>query len=190
MMKKYIFFILVIALAMPNAFAVDFSLSAGAGGLAGYTFTRYSLESGKDIQTQSMDRFNFGGFVFFDATYAELAITIQGGHSSWTESMRGPSVATTNNKGTGNETNLGFSINGKYPFSINDTIKWFPLVGIEYQIALMQQRKHEGGNYFDRTRGIFPEDQDINGNSYPLHAWNSFWINAGAGLDYSISERF
>jgi hypothetical protein len=47
---------LLLVLLPKNAVAVDFSLSAGGGGLLGYTFTRYTLEGGNVTSTQSMDR--------------------------------------------------------------------------------------------------------------------------------------
>ncbi len=189
-MKKYIFLTIITTALTFRIFAVEFSLSAGAGGLAGYTFTRYTLEleDNKGSQFQSMDRFNYGGLFFFDATYAEFAVIIQGGSNSWAESMRSPSAVLADNNGTGTETSLGFSLNGKYPFTVNEKITWFPMLGIEYQIALKQKRQHEGGGNYNRTSGITPEDRDKNGDTYSLSAWNSFWINAGAGLDYSFTD--
>lgn len=189
-MRKYVFLIFVLMFAAFRVFAADLSLSAGAGGLTGYTFTRYTLEleDNKGTQLQSMDRFNYGGFLFFDATYAEFAVIIQGGSNSWAESMKTSSTVLSDASGTGTETSLGFSLNGKYPFTVNEKITWFPLVGVEYQIALKQMRQHEGGGNYDRTKGITPEDRDKNGDTYPLSAWNSFWINIGAGLDYSLTD--
>ncbi len=188
-MKKYIFLVIIITGTF-RIFAADFSLSAGGGGILGYTFTRYTLEmeNNKGSQKQSMDRFDYGGFLFFDATYAELSVILQGGSNSWAESMKTPSTVVSDNSGTGTETSLGFSLLGKYPFTINEHFIWFPLVGIEYHIALVQKRQYEGGGNYDRTSGITPEDRDKNGDTYSLSAWNSFWVNIGAGLDYSFTD--
>jgi hypothetical protein len=183
-------------------FAVDFSLSAGAGGLLGYNFTRYTLTGevgfgdgiGDRIHSvQSMDRLNYGAFLFFDATYGELTVMLQGGYNTWTESMdytgrNAAAVSLSRDKGTGREMSVGFSLMGKYPFVITEAITWFPLLGLEYHIALREWRQPEDDLVYDRTKGELNADRDKDGNSYPLSAWNSLWINLGAGLDYSISR--
>jgi len=193
-MKRGILLILFIVLAK-SIFAFDFfsgrlSTSAGGGGLLGYTFTRYSLQGGNVKSVQSMDRINYGGFLFFDATYVEFAILFQGGNSSYAEDMVFDATALAAGKGKGFESSLGFSLLGKYPFEINEKTTWFPLFGVEYQIALMQRRQPDGsGIVYDRTKGHLPEDMDKNSKPYPLYAWNSLWINIGAGLDYNLTER-
>jgi hypothetical protein len=169
-----------------NAIAIDLSLSAGGGGLLGYTFTRYTLEGGNIISTQNMDRLDYGGFLFFDATYAEFSVIIQGGNSAYRENMIYSVASFADSKGTGSETSLGFSLLGKYPFLINEKISLFPMFGIGYQIALIQKRQPEGDLVYDRSKGMLPEDRDKNDKPYPLSAWNSFWIDVGAGLDCNI----
>jgi hypothetical protein len=201
-MKKYALLLCCAVILSAGVAGLDFSLSAGAGGLPGYTFTRYTLEdrgtmpgsstTGDLLSQQSMDRFNYGGFLFFDATYGELAILIQGGTNSYGETMDfklqdGSWVNLADGKGTGTEISLGFSLLGKYPFRITERISLFPLLGIEYQIALLEWRKPDGDKVYDRTKGELPEDRDKDGNSYPLSVWNSFWIDIGAGFDYMIT---
>jgi hypothetical protein len=171
-----------------NAYAADFSLSGGGGGLLGYTFTRYSLEGGKITSTQSMDRLDYAGFLFFDATYAEFSVLIQGGNNVYQENMIYSVASLADSKGTGSETSLGFSLLGKYPFTINKKISWFPMFGIEYQIALMQKRHPDGDLVYDRSKGDLPEDRDKDDKPYPLSAWNSFRIDVGAGVDYHITN--
>jgi len=178
----------ILVLLPKNMYAADFSLSAGGGGLLGYTFTRYTLEGGKVTSTQSMDRLDYGGFLFFDAAYAEFSVLIQGGNSVYRENMIYSVASFADSKGTGSETNLGFSLLGKYPFSLNEKISWFPMFGIEYQIALIQKRQPSGDLVYDRSKGSLPEDRDKNDNPYPLSAWNSFWIDVGAGIDCNISK--
>jgi hypothetical protein len=186
-MKKIFAPLLLAALLLvflpQNGYAADFSLSAGGGGLIGYTFTRYSLESGAITSTQSMDRLNYAGFLFCDATYGEFSIMIQGGNNTYSENMK----PLTDGKGTGSETSLGFSLLGKYPFTLNEKISWFPLFGVEYQIALIQKRHPDGDLVYNRSKGQLAEDQDKDGKAYPLSAWNSLWIDIGAGLDYNIT---
>jgi len=178
-MKKYIALLIAIFALATVLPAADFSLSAGGGGLLGYSFTRYTLEGGNVQSTQSMDRFNYGGWLFFDATYGEFTVMFQGGNNSYAEKMDYGSASLSNGKGRGYETSLGFSLLGKYPFRINERISWFPLLGIEYQIALMQKRQPEGEVAYNRTKSYRPEDRDKNDKPYPLSAWNSWWIDIG-----------
>ena len=204
-MKKAIFVLLVFSLSV-SVFARDFPLSVGAGNLFGYTFTRYTIKGnryhdpGVNIRsTQDMDRFNYGGFLFFDAKYAVVSVILQGGKNSYKENIfNGTSLLEElSGAGTGTEMSLGFSLLGKYPFKINERMTWFPMLGIEYHIALIQKRR---GDYFngddfvygeyDRSKGVAFADLDKNGNSYPLSAWNAWWINIGAGLDYSLTESW
>ena len=184
-MKNVFLATLLISLPL-GVFATEFTLSAGGGGLFGYTFTRYSLEGEGIKSIQNMDRLNYAGFLFFDATYGELSVLIQGGNGSFSENVN--DIPALFFSGKGYETSLGFSLLGKYPFGINERITWFPMLGVEYQIALVQRRLPDGEDVvYDRTKGDFSADRDKDNNPYPLHAWNSFWINIGAGLDFTIA---
>jgi len=194
-MKKWLMFLTTFfALAFETAAALPAAripLSAGGGGLLGYTFTRYTLEGGPALSTQSMDRLNYGGWLFFDATYGEVSILFQGGSNTYAETMDYGANSLSNGKGKGTETSMGFSLMGKYPFKVNDIITWFPLLGVEYQIAISQKREPEGAEYvYDRAKGYLPEDRDKNGKPFPISAWNSWWIDVGAGLDYDIAGPF
>jgi len=186
-MKKILIILILLVVLSNSVFGADFSLSTGAGGLLGYNFTRYTMEGGGLTSYQDMDRLNYAGFLFFDATYVELAVLFQGGSNTWVEKLGGLSFS---DKGTGLETSLGISLLGKYPFNINERITWFPLLGVEYHIALLQRRTPDGLYEYNRTEGHTGADRDKNGDSYPLHAWNSFWIDMGAGLDYNLTGSF
>jgi hypothetical protein len=152
MKKNLVFLFLTVFLAI-NAFGTDFSISVGGGGLLGYTFTRYTLEGGGANSTQSMDRINYGGFLFFDATYIEFSFLIQGGYNSYKESMIFNDESLPESRGTGTELSLGFSLMGKYPLIINENLCWFPMLGLEYHIALVQRRQPDGDIVYDRTKG-------------------------------------
>jgi hypothetical protein len=195
-MKKYGVLLCFTIWTGVSAFAAEFSLSAGGGGLLGYTFTRYTLKGntgtgGAVDSVQTMDRFNYAACLFLDAAYGEFSVLIQGGNSAYRETMTASDSSNSmdlgNSRGAGTEMSLGFSLLGKYPFEVTERITWFPLFGVEYQIALLEWRKPEDGVVYDRPKGKLTEDRDKDNEPYPLSAWNSFWIDVGAGLDYDIA---
>jgi hypothetical protein len=198
-------FIMIPVLSLPG---VDFSLSAGGGGLLGGLFTRYTLSASGDGGTpdaevgissvQAITQANFGGFLFFDATYGELVITVQGGPNTYSQTAtittNGPEFPDADEKGTGSELMLGFSLMGKYPFPLNERFVLFPLLGVEYQVALLQWRQQNmvngkpyNGKMYDRGDGI--REKDVDGEPYKLSAWNSLFVDIGAGLDFFFYPR-
>ena len=185
-MKKA-FCIGILAVLCGNLWAAEFSLSAGAGGLVGGLFTRYKATSGLDKIKQEVNQFNYGGLVFFDATYAELAVTIQGGANSYEETMIQLGNPTPM-AGKGWETMLGFSLLGKYPFNPAEKFSIFPLIGIEYQLSLAQKRRKDGGITYKRTDGVY--EYDKYNLPYKNSVWNSFWIHVGVGTDFKFIKSF
>ena len=179
------FLLMVLIVFSGSLWAAEFTLSAGAGGLLGGLFTRYTGSSSSGKMTQKVNQVNYGGFAFFDATYAEFALIMQGGFNNYDELMNlNGSVAPFS--GDGWETMLGFSLLGKYPFTLSDRFSLFPLLGIEYQIALSERRRQDGGPIYDRTNSL--SDTDNDGNPYKISDWNSFWINLGVGTDFNIVQ--
>ena len=194
-MKRITLFLVSVLVFSGSLPAAEFSLSAGTGGFMGGLFTRYNAESssGMGEMTQEINQLNYGGLVFFDATYGELSIYVQEGLNNYNEVMMmrlnsssPPSLVPRS--GDGWETIIGFSLLGKYPFSLTPGFRLFPLLGMDYQIALSEKRKPSGGITHDRTDGIL--DMDTYGNAYDLSVWNAFWINVGVGADFSILRRF
>jgi len=138
-----------------------------------------------------MNQFNFGGFLFADAKWVEFCAGIQGGLNNYNETMiaASPTIEdiTSTSKGEGSETMLTLALLGKYPFALGEKFTIFPLLGLEYQIALMQARKPEGRRRYDRTDPIRGES-DVNGDTYTLSMWNSLLVVIGAGIDYDLSS--
>jgi hypothetical protein len=187
LLKKRFFFLIFFGI-MGGLYALDFSLSAGGGPFLGYTFNRYTLEGdsseGESVKSvQSLDRFDFGGFVFVDATYAELSVSLQSGSGTYRETMDNVDF-----KGMEYETMLGFSLMGKYPVVLNKRWSLFPMAGVEYLIALVQRRQPDGGKVVDRTGGTLASDLDKNEHPYPLSAWNALLVKIGAGADCVLNR--
>jgi opacity protein-like surface antigen len=195
MMKKIYMPVIFAVLPALTAFGADFSPRAGGGGLLGGLFTRYTLTASGHlgvpvdvVSIQEIDQFNYGGYLFFDATWAEFSVSFQGGQNNYREDMSADSDTeigfNSKTRGSGTETTLGFTLLGKYPFRLNKQFTLFPLAGLEYQIALLEYRKPEKFKEYDRTDGI--REYDSNGNAYKLSAWNSLLIDIGAGLDFAF----
>jgi hypothetical protein len=179
--------------------ASDFSLSAGGGAYTGGLFSRYTLKADGSIDgeavsvnaDQEMNQFNYGAFLFVDGTWAEFNLGIQGGRHNYKETMvaASPSIddLVTNSVGKGTEMMLSLALLGKYPFTLNRNFSLFPLLGMEYQIALMENRQPDGHNQYDRTDPI-RGDTDASGHTYKLSAWNSLFVVIGGGIDYNFSS--
>jgi hypothetical protein len=182
----------------------EFTLSAGGGLSLGGLFTGYTITANEATpygsawinSTQQMEQFSYGGFLFFDAAYAEFSVDIQGGINSYRENMDaqystsgGSSTALTgpaaHREGTGSETTLGFTLLGKYPFRLRESLSVYPLAGVEYRIALEEKRTPRGGPTRDRTEGS--QETEFDGQrDYSLSLWNAFFINLGMGMDLYV----
>jgi len=197
-MKHY--FVLILTCVLVNILpAADFSLSTGAGAHVGGLFTRYKLSADGKIGDepvsvdagQEMNQFNFGGFLFIDGTWAEFNIGIQGGRNNYKETMvaASPSIEdlVTTSTGQGTEVMFTLALLGKYPFVLGEKLTLFPLLGLEYQIALKETRQPDGRKKYDRTDTI-RGDTDVNGDTYKLPVWNSLFIVLGGGMDYNLSS--
>ena len=193
-MKKVLFFPVFFILCT-NLWAVNFSMSAGAGGLIGGLFTRYNLKAdgikdGNPVKVdagQDMNQLSFGGLLFFDATYGELSISMQRGNNNWKQILDIAGIESNKpSTGKGWETMLGFTVLGKYPFHIGERLTLFPLLGIEYQITLVQERTQPDGWVYSRDNGVWERDKD--GNAYKLSDWNSLFVDIGGGADFFITE--
>jgi opacity protein-like surface antigen len=204
-MKKIFTAILFSLVPLTASFGVDFSLSAGGGGFLGGLFTRYTLTTPGTIKLENLEvpvdvasiqkinQISYGGYLFFDATWVEFSIAVHGGTNTWGEDYSAVSTddgvkrSDSKKKGTGSEVMLDFTLLGKYPFRVNEQITLFPLVGIEYQIALAEYRKEGNLRQYSRTNVLW--ERDSNGNAYQLSAWNSLLIDIGAGLDFTFYPR-
>jgi opacity protein-like surface antigen len=199
-MKKLSIMILSAVLPLGAAFGVEFSLNAGGGGFLGGLFTRYTLNADGEVvvpvdvfSTQEINQINYGGYLFFDATFAEFSIGFHRGNNRWKEdysadSDEGENLSASNSCGTGRELMLDLSLLGKYPFRPGERLAIFPLAGVEYQIALLEYRKQSiHKEMHDRTDGIL--EKDANGNAYEVSMWNSLLIVIGAGMDFALVRR-
>ena len=195
-MKKTALLPVLLIIICANLWARDLHLSAGAGGLSGLLLTRYNLRANGNVggipikvdAGQDMNQFNYGGVIFADATYAEFSVFIQNGINNWKQILDIDGL--DNNKpstGDGWESMVGFSLLGKYPFRLSRKFTVYPLLGMEYQATLVQERTQSDGWVYDRSDGL--REKDKNGNAYKLSDWNSFFVDVGGGADFVITGR-
>jgi hypothetical protein len=200
-MKKFTTLLIVTFTLTAMLPAADFAITTGAGAHIGGLFTRYKLTADGKIEgepvnvsaAQEMNQINFGGFLFVDGTWAVFSLGIQGGLNNYNETMVAEIPSSDNlvipSTGKGSEVMLNFTLLGKYPFPLkgNERITLFPMAGLEYQIALMEARQPEGRQRYDRTDKRKGEN-DVNGSTYTLPAWNSLFVIIGGGMDYRLTS--
>jgi opacity protein-like surface antigen len=176
MAKKSLVVFIIAALAASGIFAQEREqgqpksfISAGAGALIGGDFGGGVEADGFKME---MPYFGGGGFLFLDATYAELSFGILAGGGKTKMEMGGDSGDTDSTI-----TNLNIGLLGKYPFAINEKLSVFPLLGIDYQITV--SKKFDGENY---ERNM--DDSD----GKPVD-FSALWFKLGGGLDYDITSN-
>ncbi|QQO09915.1 hypothetical protein [Breznakiella homolactica] len=194
-MKRYLLLLLGVLLACTGVFAAEFNMSFGGGfeffgnfttaetqadyGVAGDPWNPPGVILTKSEQT--VTDLNYGGFLFFDATYAEVFVSFYGGSTKLenTNNMyvlaNGaptgyPAVEDVYEKITAS---MSIGILGKYPFVFNKfTVA--PMVGVSYQIFF-------GGVY----GSDFKED---NPTKLDPSDFNTLWFHAGAGVNYDLTD--
>jgi opacity protein-like surface antigen len=173
-MAKKVFFGLVLAAFAAGSLAAlpDFSLSAGAGGYIGGDFGGgIKLEGGGQEYAIKMPYFGGGGYVFLDATYAELSFGFFGGGGNAKSDI--PGVPFDTDIGI---TNLNLGLLGKYPFAVGEKLSVFPLLGIDYQIAVAVK---QDGKKVDDIPGFGGSSVDF----------SALWFKFGGGLDYAVTSN-
>ena len=108
---------------------------------------------------------SFGGFSFFDITYAVIDISFAYGILEYVSKYNKNNVYNA-----GSMTQLGFGLTGKYPFIVGE-ITYYPIFGINYNMVLAS--KNEDGI----TRDIST-----------VKNMSQFGILTGLGLDLQVSD--
>ncbi|MCL2601394.1 MAG: outer membrane beta-barrel protein [Treponema sp.] len=176
---------LVLALAMcvaGGAFAQSL-FSAGAGGILNYgkigeaNVSMDMLGLMKLDASASVTALNFGGFVFFDATFVDLSIAFLTGPITTTmETSEIPGIAEkVNEEAKGTMMSLDFTLLGKYPITISDNFTFYPLLGAGYNYVL--SAKDEDGN------DIANAAKDESASD-----WSTFRIHVGIGGDFDLTD--
>ena len=172
MVKKVVVLAVLAAVIAGGAFAQSgLKLSAGVGGYFTSDFGG-GIEASVSGQTVAYKTpyFGGGGFVFFDATYAEVNLGFFGG-SGTSKQEGGPDTPDSDFSIMG----LDIGLLGKYPLAMSDKLTLFPLLGIAYRVMLSV--KDENGNQYKNRGG-----QEAPGE------FSALWFRLGGGLDYSLTD--
>ena len=162
-MKKSISVLILLALVTTGAFA-QIGLSAGGGLLFDGSF-RNGMEYDGDFW--GADIASFGGFAFFDATYAQVDIAFLYGIVTGVAEIDGDRETDK----AGSMMSLSFSLLGKYPIELGP-VTLFPLLGVGYNLVL--ESKDEDGNK--------AESDDLK----DIH---QLGFLAGVGVDYPLNDN-
>jgi len=168
MKKKVLMSLVLLTMVTASAvFAQGISLAAGGGLLLDWSVNNgIKVEYHGESLSISLDNLSFGGFGFFDATYAEADVSFAYGSLTGTEKGRIGSHSASGTEEKESALQLGFSLLGKYPIKLGGfTI--FPLLGFNYNIVLSAWDKNGK-----------PDDDDL----------SQFGFLAGAGLDFPFTD--
>jgi hypothetical protein len=179
MAKKGLFVLVIAAFAAGEVWAqVEFSVSAGAGGLISNDFGGgINASQGGISVTYETPYFGGGGYAFLDATYAELTVAFFAGSGTYKRSTTSGGITASTDYDTA-ITNLNICLLLKHPFEINDVFSFFPLLGVDYSLCL--SAKIDGDDIEDRP------DLLLDGKAGDFSA---LWFKFGAGWDFAFTDR-
>jgi hypothetical protein len=157
-------------------FSLD--LSTGYGLTIGANFDTLTSEINNTAASakQSYSQFNFGGLVFFDATYAMADISFYGTSTTFSHNNTLKNYTNVNDDYQLAGANLAFGLYLKYPFNLG-YINIFPIAGIQGSIGLAQ-------NFAQDFDGINASKGESYGDAKD---WSTFAIKGGCGVDIKMS---
>jgi opacity protein-like surface antigen len=167
MQKKLVLALLLMTVFICGAFA-QVNFSAGGGGLFDYS-GRNGIKN--EDGYSGFRNMSFGGFIFFDVTYAELDVNFAYGSLSYVTKDYESGEKTNSDNTSGTALQLGFSLLGKYPINLG-SITIFPLVGVDYNIVFSAKTKVDKEETKDPNPGYS----------------NQFGFLAGIGGDFNITK--
>lgn len=162
-MKKIIAVLVIAAMAVSFASALDMSAGGGVSFSGLSSKTEWSMGSFSDDGKLTATYFGFNGF--FDAQYAVASVGLQ---MSLSQKADGEDTKE-------DTTDLTMGILGKYPIALG-SFTVFPLAGIEYDANLSIKADGEKVDKADL-------DADVKAS------YNMFWIKAGIGADFGINDN-
>ena len=188
MAKRFLLVSALAAFVVGGAFA-QIQMSAGAGfvkngGRVGQaTFDKYNMD-----YVYNLSDSNAGGFLFFDATYAELSVGFLGGRSTdvfYDNKTGGDPSKTAEPMSVNSITSLDISLLGRYPVAVGK-MTVAPLLGVGYNIVV-GLKDLQGNDPFEYQN----KDESELGKKFHNKAGNysAFRIQLGAGADFDVTDQ-
>jgi hypothetical protein len=186
-MKKILLALLIAVIVAGGAFAVDFKMSAGVGGLMSGQIGGGGSESsvsGSGVSMKITTEYTdiaFGAYAFFDATFVEVtaAYFFSAGVLSTSVTTTPSSFLAGTSSYVSEMSGLNLGLFGKFPFALGDKFRLFPLVGIDYQVVTDYLMHASGGSSGTLVR---------NGKNIPPSDFSSLWFKGGIGADVSFTD--
>ncbi|GHV83262.1 hypothetical protein AGMMS50212_06020 [Spirochaetia bacterium] len=148
-------------------------LSVLAGGLFTADLSQIKAVSNGNDYITAINAAGGGGFIGFDATYFEAAVSLEGSASN----LKYPGGYPESTVNYLSAFNLGLSLLCKYPFYVGN-ITLFPLLGFEYKIVLSQS-----------LDGTQLSDSDYKYLLCTKSDYNTLAVHFGVGADYAIASK-
>ncbi|MCL2759157.1 MAG: autotransporter outer membrane beta-barrel domain-containing protein [Treponema sp.] len=186
-MKKVIALVVIFVCVGAALSAEEFRMSIGGGGLFDMSFGNGLKDTektpiGNVDSTLSFNTTSFGGFVFFDLTYAVIDVSFAHGSSEMKGEISGGGVSLTMSEDTGTGMQLGIGVMGKFPIDL-DGITLFPLLGINYNMILSAKDKDgKVVQTYNKSTGL-PEDMNT------VKELSQLGFIGGVGLDVPINDN-
>lgn len=166
--------LLITAIVSGVAIAQDFQLGAGGGAFIDMSLLGNGWKKDKDNKASSKAT-SFGGFVFFDATFAELDITFGITKPGKTKVVVGGDKDTIDAPDKTSFTFFGFGLLGKYPLDLG-AFTLSPMLGIHYNIFL--SAKYDGDKVSRSDIKDFDADPP-----------DQFSLLFGAGINFPFTDN-
>jgi len=193
-MKRGILVLALLAIVATGTFAQGFSMAAGGGALFDWS-SGSGIKGSANFGTMSgsfegrMQNLSFGGFVFFDATYAELDVnfaygiitaktTSSGNWTGWENSVESGLLS-------GNQLQLGFTLLGKYPIGLGG-FTLFPLLGVDYNRVLSYKAKNGDTQ---KNPGDISQIGLLGGVGFDISFSNALFLRAEAMFHFRFPDK-
>jgi hypothetical protein len=142
-------------------------MSVGAGASAAGVFGGGITWANPPVEQLTMPYYGGGGYLFFDATYAEVFAGYFSGGGKWAS----PNASDTRTLPELRRSAVNLGVYAKYPFGAGN-VTAFPLLGVDYDVPVSGGLRFAGGVAGETAVGV----GDL----------AAMWARLGAGFDFGL----
>jgi opacity protein-like surface antigen len=190
-MKRLTLLLVGFAALASAAFALDVSVGAGFDFSDAITSIKNTELNQDDTKTDSVVN-GFGGFLFFDAAYAEFDVSVSGQSGNF---PLGEGYNSTYGR-PASTTSVGFALLGKYPVKVG-SFTVFPLLGLDYKLVIAAKSTYgddiKDGNMGTEARGargVVYANGTGHWENGALSDFSNLWIKFGVGGDFALNASW